>query len=219
VAGVDFWSEGGSHGRIVCIEVAAPRLDKSHGQVTTKNEWRSNDGVKIMDETRTIHLYDFEAARLFVFDIDLHASVAAITFGDTKEGSFGIRINDTIREAAGKGKLENADGKTGEKAIWGHPSPWCDYSGTIDGKTAGLAVFDDPGNSAKACWHARGYGLMAANPFGRDKSFPGQKGNSTLVKLGKGEHLKLRYGILLHSGDAKEAKVADYYQRFIKLKD
>ncbi len=59
---------------------------------------------------------------------------------------------------------------------------------------------------------------MAANPFGRDKSFPSQKGNTKLVELAKGDHLKLRYGILLHSGDAKDGKVAGYYDQFVKLK-
>lgn len=222
VVGVDFWSEGVGHGVIACVDVGAPKLDKNHGQVTTKNEWRTADGMKIMDETRTIHLYDLGDARLLVFDIDLHASVVPIIFGDTKEGSFGVRINDALREAvgkeAGKGKLENAEGKIGEKLIWGNQSPWCDYSGPIDGKVVGLAIFDDPANAPKACWHSRGYGLMAANPFGRDKSFPSQKGNTKLVELAKGEHLKLRYGVLLHTGDAKGGNVAAYYNQFLKLK-
>ena len=220
VEGVDFWSEATGHGVIACVDVGSPKLDKNHGQITTKNEWRTAEGQKIMDEVRTIHLYDLGDARLLVFDIDLHASVAPLTFGDTKEGSFGARINDTIREAnkTGGGKLENAEGKVGEKAIWGQPSPWCDYSGAIDGKTVGLTLFDDPANPHKAAWHSRGYGLSAANPFGRDKSFPSQKGNTQLVKLAKGDHLKLRYGVLLHTGDAKEAKVAEKYQQFLKLK-
>src|SRR5262249_28474302 len=149
----------------------------------TRNEWRTADGTKILDETRTIHLYDFGDTRLLVFDIDLTASVVPITFGDTKEGSMGIRINDKIAEEitikvkeGGKvkrktikmgGTLENADGKRGEKKCWGHFSKWCDYSGPLRGKTVGLAILDDPSNPYPACWHSRGYGLMAANPFGR----------------------------------------------------
>src|SRR5262249_58241 len=98
-------------------------------------------------------------------------------------------------------------------------SAWCDYSGTIDGKKVGIAILADPANSYPSCWHARGYGLMAANPFGRDKSgFPDMKGKTDLVKLAKGEHLKWRFGILIHSGDAKEGKVREYYDRFVKLK-
>ncbi len=219
VEGVDFWSEDGSHGRIVCTHVGEPKQEANHGEVTTGNEWRTADGRKVLDERRVIHLYNFGDTRLFVFDIDLHASVVAITFSDTKEGSFGIRINDQIREDKGKGKIENADGKIGEKNCWGQLSAWCDYSGPLDSKTVGMAILDDPSNPYPACWHSRGYGLMAANPFGRAKSgFPAMRGKTDLAKLAKGDHLKLRYGLLIHPGDAKEGRVAEYFERFVKLK-
>lgn len=219
VEGVDFWSEAKGHGRIVCTKVEPPALAPDHGRVTTANDWVTADGKKVLGETRDITLHDYGTARLFVFDIDLLAGEMPVTFGDTKEGAFGVRVNDAIREKGGKGKLENADGKTGMAACWGHLSDWCDYSGPIDGKVAGLAIFDDPGNPYQACWHARDYGLMAANPFGRAKSgFPAMKGRTDLVKLDKGQHLKLRYGLLLHPGDAKEGKVAEYYKKFVEMK-
>jgi hypothetical protein len=234
IKGVDFWSEARGHGKIVCTRVGRPRVDGSHGQVTTVNEWRTADGTKVLDEKRTIHLYDFGDTRLLVLEIDLHASAFPITFGDTKEGSMGVRINDTIRtektvtykeggkirrkQVKGPGRLENAQGKVGEKNCWGRLSKWCDYSGTIGGKTVGLAILDDPANKYPAYWHSRGYGLMAANPFGRARSeFPDAKGKTDLARLAKGEHLKLRYGVLLHPGDARGGKVAEFYQRFVKL--
>jgi hypothetical protein len=225
IQGVDFWSEAKGHGRIVCkgIRGLVGGLDVKGGGkevvLTSPNEWLTADGVKILDESRAIHFYVIEGVRLLVLDIDLHASVCPITFGDTKEGSFGVRVNDAIREEKGNGKITNADGKTGEKECWGRISAWCDYSGTIDGKTAGIAIFADPKNPYPSCWHVRGYGLMAANPFGRDKSgFPAMKGKTDLVKLSKGEHLKLRYGLLLHRGDVKEGKVAEHYEQFVKPK-
>jgi hypothetical protein len=223
IDGVDFWSEAKGHGRIVCTKVGKPKTAKNHGSVTTTNEWRTADGVKILDETRTIHLYHLGDSRLFVFDIDLHAAVP-LTFGDTKEGSFGVRVNDEMVEQRGKqkgkGKIENADGKVGEKECWGRASAWCDYSGPVQGQTVGLAILADPSNPYPSCWHSRGYGLMAANPFGRAKSgFPAMKGKTELVKLAKGEHFKLRYGILIHPGDAKDGKVAEQYKRFVKLKE
>ncbi len=227
VEGVDFWSEAPGHGRIVCVHVSQPKNTGDHATVLTKNEWRTADGVKIMDETRTISLYALGESRLLVLDIDLLASVAPITFGDTKEGSMGVRVNDAIREGPpqkkgdkyGWGHLTNADGKSGEKDVWGYRSKWCDYSGTIDGKVAGIAIFDDPSNKYPAAWHSRGYGLMAANPFGRNKAgFPATKGQTELVKLPKGEHLKLRYGILVHPGDVKDGKVQEASEKFVKLK-
>jgi hypothetical protein len=218
VEGVDFWSEAKGHGIIRCTAAEMPRQSKDHSEVVTRNDWLTADGTKILDEQRTISVYDFGPARLFVFDIDLRATAAPITFGDTKEGSFGVRVNDLIREQKGKGKLENADGKVGENQCWGQLSAWCDYSGPIEGRTVGIAILDDPANPYRACWHSRGYGLMAANPFGRGKSgFPAMRSKTDLVKLAKGEHLKLRYGLLLHPGDAKEGKVAEYFDRFVKL--
>jgi hypothetical protein len=223
VKGVDFWSEAKGHGRMVCTGFDQPTLDpKRHaGSVTTRNEWRTSDGVKILDEVRTIRLYDFGKVWLFVLDIDLHASVAPLLFDDTKEGAMGVRVADAIMASKnGKGKIENAEGKVGEKECWGQLSNWCDYSGPIDGKTVGVAILDDPKNPYPACWHSRGYGLMAANPFGRARSaFPAMKGRSDLVRLAKGEHLRLRYGMLLHTGDAQEGQVAEYYQRFVKLRE
>jgi hypothetical protein len=104
------------------------------------------------------------------------------------------------------------------RECWGRRSAWCDYSGPIQGNVAGIAIFDHPDNPYPAGWHSRDYGLMAANPFGRSKSgFPAVQGDTDLVKLAKGKHLKFRYGILIHPGDVKDGKVADYYQRFVKL--
>jgi hypothetical protein len=226
VKGVDFWSEAKGHGLIVCTEVGKPITGPSHARVDTKNEWQTAGGTKILDESRTLHLYDLGKGWLFVFDVDLHASVAPITFGDTKEGSFGVRVNDAITadkpgqngRAKGLGKIENADGKMAEKDCWGRLSAWCDYSGRINEQTVGITIFDDPKNLSRACWHVRGYGLMASNPFGRERSFPAMKDRTDLVRLNQGEHLRLRYGLLLHRGDAHSGQVAELYQRFLQLR-
>jgi len=217
VKGVDFWSETPGHGRIVVMEVEKPTAEGSQARVATKNEWRGPEGTKIMDENRTITVRNLGNARLIILDIDLHASVCPITFGDTKEGSMGVRVNDEIKVAKGNGTYVNAEGKRNEKEVWGRRSDWNDYSGKVGEKEVGIAVFDDPRNKVRACWHSREYGLMAANPFGRAGSgFPDLKEEKELFKLAKSEHLKLRYGLLLHAGDAKEAKVAELYSAFAK---
>jgi hypothetical protein len=220
VRGVDFWSVAPGAGKIVCTRRDEPRVKDGHGTLATHNEWQTADGTKILDEERTIHFYEPDKARLIVLQIDLEASVAPITFGDTKEGSLGVRINDVIRGGKYGGKIENALGKLGEKECWGHIADWCDYSGTIDGKTVGLAVFADPKNAHPTYWHVRDYGLMAANPFGRKKAaFHDGAADKELVHLAKGAHLQLRYGILLHDGDAAAGEVAQNYRRFVKLRE
>jgi hypothetical protein len=227
VKGVDFWSELPGHGRILCVRVDKPHQEGGHAWLKTDNEWRTAGGDKVLDETRTIHLHDLGDARLLVLDIDLHASVVPVTFGDTKEGALGVRVRTSMKAEKGTGRITNAEGKAGEgersnadkKGCWGMVSAWCDYSGTTDGRTAGLAIFADPSNPYPTAWHSRGYGLMAANPFGRAKSgFPDLRGQTQLVHLARGEHLKLRYGLLVHTGDVKGGAVATYYDQFVALK-
>src|SRR5262245_17373454 len=118
--GVDFWSEAKDkdgkprHGRIKVVKVGKPvEHAKNHASVETQNEWITPDGVQIMDEIRVIHFIDTKEGRMFAFDITLKANVCPITFGDTKEGSFGIRVNDAFRPSQKDGAtVTTADGKT-----------------------------------------------------------------------------------------------------------
>jgi len=220
VKGVDFWSEGRGHGKIVFVSSG-----EFKDGVRTGNEWRTADDEKIMDESREITVRNFGDSRLIILDIELHATVCPITFGDTKEGSMGVRVNDSFRLNGPKsdGIVTSSDGSLakapakGTLPMWGKRADWHDYSGTVDGKVVGIALFDHPKNPHRAAWHTRDYGLMAANPFGRaEAGFPDTKGEKELVKLAKGEVLKLKYGILVHAGDAKTAKVAERFEEFAK---
>jgi hypothetical protein len=222
VAGVDFWAEAPGHGRIVCEQV----LLKQEGEagrpavIRTRNSWRTAEGHKVLDEIRTLQLFDLgQGESLLVFDFLLQATECPVTFGDTKEGAFGVRVAETMTERAKKGGvLTNAEGKRTMAECWGRRSAWCDYSGPVGGRPVGLTLMDHPKNPSPACWHARDYGLLAANPFGRAKSgFPDVKGRSDLVRLQKGESIRFRYGLLVHNGDSKQGQVAERYNVFIQL--
>jgi hypothetical protein len=223
VKGANFWDENPGHGVIECVKVGESRqMAKDLVAVTTWNEWKSADGEKIIDEKRTISFQDLPAGRLFVFECKLTANTCPIIFGDTKEGSFGVRVNQEMRAQLPTGGTVTAADRTAVSApakdnlpVWGQLSDWNDYSGTVDGKAAGIAVFDHPSNPYRAAWHTRAYGLMAANPFGRAKSgFPSQKGKTDLVRLEKGKGLTFKYAVYAHSGDVKSGKVAEAYEAF-----
>lgn len=221
IEGVNFWEETPVQGRIVCVSIQSI----GHGGIESTNEWRMPDGTVILRESRTISLYDLGVGRLIDVQIEFSAPKVPVVFGDTKEGAFGIRIHDQLRTEFGKGKdvpkankMSNSFGKVGEKEIWGRLADWCDMSGEIDGKPAGVAVFDHPSNPHRACWHARAYGLLAANPFGREKSkFPDMAVRKDRVRIEKGEHLRLRYGIYAHDGDVMTGQVAQAYAKFASL--
>lgn len=219
VEGIDFWAEGPDCGRIVCRGIH-DESDSENTRLVTINEWHDPDGAAILSEVRIVRLFNYENARLFIVNTDLFANRVPITFGDTKEGAFGVRVANSMREDRGKGRITNAEGKVGERQCWGRISAWCDYSGPVEGETAGIAIFAHPDNPLPSCWHSRGYGLMAANPFGRAKSgFPDMRDRKDRFRLDKGAHLGLRYGIFVHLGDVKEGKVAEAFELFKKLAD
>lgn len=210
VEGVNFWELGLRAGKVKVRSVAV-----EGGSVTTKTRWQTAAGGPVMDGAQSITLRPLAAGWLLDFTSTLTALDEKITFADTKEGMFGIRVHDQLREKGGNGRLTNADGKTGASACWGQKSAWCDYSGRVDGRRVGVAIFDHPDNPHPACWHARNYGLLAANPFGRDRSrFPAVRGRKDEATLKPGESVTLRYGLYVHAGDVKTGKVAEAFAAF-----
>ncbi|MFO0813014.1 MAG: PmoA family protein [Gemmatales bacterium] len=227
----NFWAEAVNPvqqqlGKQICTRVEDVQNGSGSSSVVMHNSWQTAGGIKMMDEKRTLHLVNLGTAQLIVFDIDFHASQGDITFGDEKDGFMAIRVADVMAEKSKKdGIMTNAEGKQhmgannnkDRQGCWGLRSAWVDYSGKVDGVEAGLTVMDHPRNSIPACWHARDYGLLTANPFGRKHSnFPDAKGD--VVKLKQGEHLTFRYGVLIHSGNVEKGEVARHYQRFVELK-
>jgi hypothetical protein len=139
-----------------------------------------------------------------------------LKMGDTKEGTFAIRVVRDLQEPAVK--MLNSGGAVGEKNIWGKRANWVDYSGVVGGERIGIAIFDNPGNiKHPTYWHTRGYGLFAVNPFGEHDFYNDPKRDGS-VTIAAGASLTLRYRVLIHDGDASEAKVAEAYERYAKGK-
>ncbi len=210
VNGIDFWSEG--KGRIEHREF----VNKSGGNeavLVTKNDWVSPDGKKILEDERTFTFGGDEDARWIDVDVVLKATEGPVVFGDTKEGSFGVRVPSSVRaESLKGGKIVNSDGKV-NLAAWGKPAAWVDYYGPIDGETLGIAILNHPSSFRYPTpWHVRTYGLFAANPFGLSDFTGGkQQGEYTLPQ---GESLRLRHRVLLHKGDEKAGRVAEAFSAY-----
>ena len=146
--GAKKWTSGRKTGTTGswCAPFGQPKAVPGGATLLTHNEWKTRAGRKLLDETRNIGFYDLGDARLLVLDIDLYASAVPLVFGDTKEGSLGVRVSDQLSGKNRKGRLTNANGKASEREVRGEWSPWCDYSGQIDGREAGIAILDDPKN-------------------------------------------------------------------------
>ena len=206
VNGISFWHEQGK-----IINEAASATNDS---VTLKNKLVGPNRDLIAHETATIRFSADESVRMIDWDVTLHADVTHLKLGDTKEGTMAVRTHPNLRldGASANGTATNSNGATG-KSIWGKPAKWVDYSGTIDDQEVGIAIFDHPQNLRHpTTWHARTYGLVAANPFGLSY-FVGKDQDGTQV-IPKGDSLRLRYRFVFHQGDAKQAKIADRYAEY-----
>jgi hypothetical protein len=152
-----------------------------------------------------------------VFDVDITlTAIQSVTFGDGKDGVFGMRLRPVLQEDKGNAHISNADGQVGEKALWGNPSAWCDYSGAIGEEKIGVAILDNPANPRHPVrWHARAYGLFAANPFGLSV-FTNDKSQDGSITLAPGKSLRYQYRVIIHPGDVKDANIAAEWARYTK---
>lgn len=221
VNGEDLWSEGSRAGRTQHTRILAMASGDDSGLLKTRNDWLAKDGSLIAHDIRTLTFYPPQGPdRHFDFEITIHASNGEIVLGDTKEGTFAIRVAESMRikQPRGReahGRLINSQGVEGG-ATWGKRAEWVDYSGPVEGRTLGVAIFDHPTNPRHPTWwHVRDYGLFAANPFGVHDFERKEKGVGDL-KLSAGESITFRYRVLLHVGDEKVGRVAERYAEFTK---
>ena len=98
---------------------------------------------------------------------------------------------------------------------WGKVSDWVDYTGLVDGKTHGVAIFDHPLNFRRSRYHVRDYGLFTISPFGQKAYTNGLSPADELIQL-PGNTFRLRYAIYIHDGDAEQGQVADTYINYLK---
>ena len=223
VNGMDFWSEGPKAGKIVHDKFLAVTSGPDSGLIKSQDNWVALDGKVVCTDERTFRVYARpNNERLVDFDITLRAGEEPLVLGDTKEGSMAIRIAETMRlthgkNKPGKGHIVQSTGVR-DDATWGRAAEWCDYSGPVNEKTVGIAIFDHPKNPRHpTTWHVRDYGLFAANPFGLHDFEKKPAGTGDLT-IPAGKSITFRYRIYLHEGDEVEGKVAERYREYVLTK-
>lgn len=220
VNGVNFWENApdrAGRGDIVLKSVG----DLGGDSLQAEFDWMGADGNPLLTESRTVRFAQDDDVRTMDFELTLTANAESVTFGDTKEGTFAVRVAPTMREQAveggpGEGVMVNAEGLQGESEVWGKPSAWLDYSGPIGEQTYGIAIFDHPSNPKHPTyWHARAYGLFAANIFGEHDFFsdPDRDGSITLEL---GESITFRYLVVIHAGSTKESDLVSWYSTWVQ---
>src|SRR3954451_11805577 len=221
VNGINFWAankndeKGDSGAHIAHREFVDVSSKGATARIVTKNDWMNGD-KRVCEDQRTFIFGKGPAdSRWIDFTIIIKATDGDVTFGDTKEGSFAVRVADSMRvEAKQGGHIVNSDGKE-NAAAWGLPARWVDYTGPVDGETVGIAIMSHPTSfHPLPRWHVRTYGLFAANPFGQ-KDFPdpdaAKQGEYTIKK---GDSITLRYRVLLHNGKTDPIEINRAFSEF-----
>ncbi|WP_295720409.1 PmoA family protein [Mucilaginibacter sp.] len=183
--------------------------------------WTNQQKEVLLEETTSFEFSGKGSQRIIDRVTTLKADVDAV-FNDAKDGMLGLRLahelqmpttedqkftddkgNVTIVKG-GTDKLANGNyltsaGKTGNDA-WSTRGVWCKVFGKMGADSVSIAIIDHPGNpNYPTFWHARGYGLFAANPLG-EKIFTNGKSAKNL-SLKKGESVTFRYRIIINNGE------------------
>jgi len=224
VNGIDFWGEGPGHGRIVQNRLIQTCSGEGQAHIKTADRWLDAQGKVVCTDTRLLTFSALDGgARAIDWRVTIHASAGKVVFGDTKEGMMGIRTNPKLRlkndpkrgVTAAAGHSINSAGQQGNEA-WGQPADWIDYWAPIDGHTVGVAIFDHPDNPRHPTrWHARDYGLIAANPFGLHY-FANQPEGTGDMPIPAGQSVTFRYRFLFHDGNTEQANIPARYQQYVE---
>jgi hypothetical protein len=230
VNGYDYWNnefsyKGDKMGHIFVTSIDKAQGGAKTGEIDATAEWRQPDGKVVLIENRKMIFHAGGPNRVVDFDFTLTAKEQA-NFEDEKDGVFGIRVASELEEANAPGTrtqpkeplrtgiMTCADGKQKEAQCWGTRADWMDYSGSVQGEKVGIAILDYPENPGHPTyWHARGYGLFAANIFGRSQ-FTNKKEPSGAMTLKPGEKMRFRYRVVIHPGTLADAKIADLYKEY-----
>jgi hypothetical protein len=221
VNGRDFWLEPSARGpdnQIKHREFVELSTGDGVGKIVTRNDWTSDD-QKVCEDVRTILFGDDVHGRWIDFAVEVTASEGDLTFGDTKEGAFGMRVAGSMGVDENKGgKIRNSRGQD-DAVAWGQSAEWVDYSGPVDGQPGGIAIFDMPDSFRHPTrWHVRTYGLFAANPFGQ-RDFPPDDHEQGETTVKKGDKLRLHYRVLVYDGTKSERELAEIYKGYTSAEE
>ena len=247
VNGLNFWYwRPGRERELSTAEIKFEKIEKlasgKTGEMIVWMRWLDGDTLVLREKMR-IAITPLENRQLLMdYDVELHApDDKPVVFGDIKDGGLYVRVAGTMKAAEhfkkGGAKLDgeilNSRGNRNTDA-WGKRAEWADFSGLdASGKTVGIAMFDHPDNLRfPTHWHARTYGLLAANRFGTDhfdpkfakprtvscrpngEECPACNSRGGDYTLRAAETLTLRQRLYFHHGDSETAEVAKRYLEY-----
>jgi hypothetical protein len=190
------------------------------GALSYHANWINQQNEVLMEETTSFEFSGTGQQRIIDRVTELKANTDVL-FTDAKDGMLGIRLAHALQMPTDKdekftddkgnitivnggtdkvanGNYVSSEGKQGNE-VWSTRGRWCKVYGKMGDDSVSVVVIDHPLNpNYPTFWHARGYGLFAANPLG-EKIFTNGKSVKNL-SLKKGESVSFRYRIIVDEG-------------------
>jgi hypothetical protein len=222
-------------GTIVQRVIVSAKSGSQQGELDVESDWITFEKKVLLNEHTHFVFRGGPDYRSVDRVTTLRALDEKVSFPDEKDGMLGLRViraleipsdkPEVFTDASGHpttvAKLDNtgvngtyltSEGKRGD-AAWGTRGRWCNLSGMVGGEPVTITIFDHPENPGfPTYWHARGYGLFAANPLGQ-KVFSNGK-EELNFSLAPSASVTFRYRILISSAiltpEATEAAYKDF---------
>ena len=202
--------QGRAPGRILTTGVESEELTPDHLRIRLNLQWRgpvewaAARGRVLLNETRTLDVRPGEEANLIDVRSRLQAGRWGLNLGPTRHGFFGVRLIEALTVTHG-GKLVDSEGREGGRAISREKADWVDGSGTLGREVrAGVSLFPHP-STAGCPWYVTDWGTLTLNPMARSS-----------CSLGPGDGIEFGIRVVVHDGDAGEARVGELYRAFLE---
>lgn len=229
-------AEADKYGTIVHRAIKRALSGSDRAELEVSVDWMTPGGKTLLREDTKFVFHASPGVRAIDRLTTLTALGERVVFKDSKEGMLGMRVArqleqpsdkaEIFTDASGKpttvarldnegvtGRYVSSEGRTGDE-VWGTRGRWTMLSGRVGGGPVTLAILDHPKNpSYPTYWHARGYGLFAANPFGHKAYSNGKE--ELNFSLEPKQSVTLRHRLLILSGEATSEQVEAHVRRFV----
>lgn len=207
VNGGNYWQEGLERGQIRPLR--ADIIESGSDRVIIENEniWTRPGAMSPVRDLRVITI-TAPSKELWQIDFDITLQMLMeVTIEKTNHSLLSIRVDPDLAVING-GMMINAEGDSGEEETFGKRSPWMDVHGTRMGGTEGIAILQHPDSEwFPAPWFTRDYGFFSPTPMYWPE-------NDEFIRLEEGRTVRLRYRVVIHSGDHLQAGIADLYENY-----
>lgn len=221
------------YGTIIHSEITNVVSGNDKAELSVVMHWNTPDNETLLVENTTFVFRASPTERIIDRITTLTARDKAVDFKDNKEGMIAIRTTRALEHPSDKPEIFtdasgiatkvptlNNDGVNGwyynsrgdeGGDCWGKRAEWVNLTSTIGDEDISLVMMDHPSNVGfPTYWHARTYGLFAANPLGQ-KVFSNGK-EELNFKLEAGASTTWKHRIIIVSGSKLDKAILD--QRF-----